>query len=98
MFVNYYEKIYATQGSVGVDECLSNIDHRVSEAMNDWLLRVFTEDEVRAAIFQMYPLNSPELDGYSAMFFHKHWDIVGKEVSDAILGYLNGGRFVQPLT
>jgi hypothetical protein len=41
----------------------------------------------------MHPLKSPSSDGYSVGFFQKAWGIVGREVTEAVLSFLNRGPF-----
>jgi hypothetical protein len=65
--------------------------------MNSWLLHPFSEDEVRAALFQMHPLKSLRPDGFPTIFYQKNWDIVGKDVCCAVLSFLNGGQFDSSL-
>jgi hypothetical protein len=74
-----------------LDECLEAVEARVTETMNDALVKPFVEEEVRTALFQMAPLKAPGPDGFNAGFFQKHWDIVGPEVCKAILYSLNNG-------
>lgn len=69
VFVGYYEQMFQSQGSVGVEDCLNNVESRVAEEMNARLLRPFMKDEVRSAMIQMHPLKSPGPDGYSTIFF-----------------------------
>lgn len=76
-----------------MEECIRFVTPRVSENMNSWLLQRFTEDEVRRALFQMHPLKSPGSDGFLAVFYHKNWDIIRRDVCQAMLSYLNGGTF-----
>jgi hypothetical protein len=74
---------------VDYEGCLAALEGRVTETMNESLTRPFVEEEVRVAFFQMAPLKAPNLDGYNAGFFQKHWDIVGPEVCNAALFSLN---------
>lgn len=37
----------------------------------------------------MGPLKSPSLDGFSAGFYQSYWHIVGQDVNEAILKFLN---------
>ena len=62
--------------------------------MNDDLIQPFTHVEVQQALFQMHPSKAPGPDGMSALFFQKFWDIVGADVSHAILDFLNFGRML----
>jgi len=94
-FIDYYRLLFTSQGLVGVDECLSHVESRITVDMNDSLLRPFTEAEVSFALSQMHPLKSPGPDGFAACFYQKSWGTVGKTVSRAVLQYLNEGVFYE---
>ena len=50
------------------------------------MLEVDYEDkEIGEAIFEIPGIKTPGPDGYGAVFFHDNWDIVGKEVMEAVL-------------
>jgi exonuclease III len=89
VFVNYYQSLFLTGGEVDYEDCLGALEGRITETMNESLVRPFVEEEVRTALFQMAPLKAPGPDGFNAGFFQKHWDIVGTEVCNAILFSLN---------
>ncbi|XP_062152877.1 uncharacterized protein LOC133861169 [Alnus glutinosa] len=93
LFLDYYKMLSSSSNPVGIEGCLNSIECRVSNSMNQRLLRPFTEDEVRFALFQMHPLKSPGPDDFSADFYQKSWEVVRKEVSRAVLNVLNGGSF-----
>ena len=45
--------------------------------------------EVEVALKQMAPLKSPKPDGMPPIFYQNYWSLVGSDVTDAILMYLN---------
>jgi hypothetical protein len=92
-FIDYYKNLFTSQDPVGAVECLAHVESRVTDAMNDSLLRTFTEAEVSFALSQMHPLKSPGPDGFAACFYQKSWGTVGKVVSQAVLQFLNGDQF-----
>jgi hypothetical protein len=62
--------------------------------MKDSLLSPFSREEVRSALFQMSPSKAPGPDGMTALFFQKYWNIVGLNVTDAMLDCLNSRRLL----
>ncbi|XP_042954633.1 uncharacterized protein LOC122291048 [Carya illinoinensis] len=61
----------------------------VIEEQNKMLLRPYTQQEVKTALFQMDGLSSLGPDGYPATFYKKHWRLVGDQISTAVLHVLN---------
>lgn len=45
--------------------------------MIEQLLKEFTNDEIRQAVFDLDPLSSPGPDGFSAGFYQDNWEVVG---------------------
>ena len=58
--------------------------------MNASLCAPYTNEEVKQALFQMFPTKSPGPDGFPAHFFQKNWDVCGEEVTKVVLRVLNG--------
>jgi hypothetical protein len=75
----------------GMEECLGATERRVTDEMNQGLLRVFTMEEIGVALNQMPPLKAPGPDGFSACFYQKNWAVMGEEVCGVILNFLNSG-------
>ena len=68
---------------------------RVTDEMNGTLLEPYIGEEIRRALFQMHPSKAPRLEGMSPFFFQKYWNIVGHDVTSAILSVLNSGFLLQ---
>jgi hypothetical protein len=66
---DFYGTLYTSEGTSGMEEVLRSVPVRVTRAMNEMLGAPFTDEEVKIALFQMYPLKAPGPDGYLAQFF-----------------------------
>lgn len=53
------------------------------------LLRDFDLLEVQDAVLNMNPMSSLGPDGFSVRFFQQHWNIIGKELCEAVTKTLN---------
>ncbi|KAL9663550.1 hypothetical protein QQ045_018939 [Rhodiola kirilowii] len=90
----FFEEIFRApllEEEVGWREGLSCIQGNLS---NEWrlkLVRPFTTEEVKEAMFQLGPTKAPGVDGFSAIFYHKFWDLVKREVFRCDLDFLNRG-------
>ena len=44
---------------------------------------------MRLALSQMHPTKAPRLDGMSAIFYQKYWNVVGYDITHMVLNLLN---------
>ncbi|XP_031095051.1 uncharacterized protein LOC115999336 [Ipomoea triloba] len=56
---------------------------------NELLLRPFECDEVKAALFSMFPDKAPGPDGMNPGFYQHYWDVVGADVSEFVVNCLS---------
>ena len=85
----YFEDIYSSSNPSRLEEATNLIPTKVSEEMNDDLIKDFSVEEVRIALRQMHPTKAPRPDDMSAIFYQKYWDIVGIDVTNMVLNVLN---------
>ncbi|KAL0386175.1 UNVERIFIED_CONTAM: putative mitochondrial protein [Sesamum radiatum] len=90
ILLRYFQAIFTSNGPPDsmINEVLL-VQPRVSPEMNQVLATPYTVTEVKSAIFGMFPFKSPGPDGMPPVFFHKFWDIVGSDVTCAVLRILN---------
>ena len=93
----YFKELFTTANPMDMGSVLDVAERSVTLNMNNALLQRYTLDEVRWALFQMYPLKSPSPDGMSPFFFQKYWNIVGSNVTEAILSVLNSGHMLRKM-
>lgn len=68
-FVEYYQSIFSTSDPINLDECLEELDERITPKMNAKLRSAFTKDEICDAISHMGAYKSLGPDGFSPCFF-----------------------------
>jgi hypothetical protein len=69
---------------------LNSIQGKVTNDMNDELLKPYLDEEIKAALFQMGPTKSPGPDGFPALFYQKHWALLKDDICSAVRGFLLG--------
>ncbi|CAM8882279.1 unnamed protein product [Rhodiola kirilowii] len=74
---------------------LLDVQRRVPVGSEMALCGTVTELEVKAALFQMYPTKAPGPDGFSAIFFQKHWHLLKDTITRRISMVINAGKFEE---
>lgn len=77
-----------------MEAALSAVEHQVSSDMNASLIRPITDQEIKDAAFQLGSLKAPGPNGFSGIFYHKHWEVIGTEVCVVIKSFFRNG-FLQ---
>ena len=91
MAISYFENMFRSGGCNRMEECLNTVPHKLTSEMQEYLLREYSADEIKATLFQMGPTKVPGLDGMNAFFYQNFWHIVGDDVIAAVLDFLNFG-------
>ena len=73
---------------------MDTIPTRVTDEMNQNLIRIFTREDVEAALKQIHPTKAPGLDGMSAIFSQKYWDVIGNDITCMVLNVLNSNMSI----
>jgi hypothetical protein len=67
--VAFYKDLFTAQGDLEVGNILQHVQRKVTEEMNDMLMKPYTANEVKKVIFMMGPNKSLGPDGLTAGFF-----------------------------
>ena len=92
MAVEYFEELFTTTSPSEVDEFLSKVTPDITPQMNQQLLRIAAEDEVREALFMMHPEKAPGPDGMTALFFQHSWHIIKRDLVEMVNDFLMSGE------
>jgi hypothetical protein len=58
--------------------------------MNSNLTKPYTDEEIKAALFQMGPTKAPGPDGFPALFNQNHWSFLKDDICSVVRGFLMG--------
>ena len=95
--VQYFENLFSSGTCDRVEDCLNAVKHRLSSDMLNILSEEFSADEVKTVLFQIGPTKAPGLNGMNALFYQKFWHIVGTNITNAVLDFLNTGVMLLEL-
>ena len=87
--VDFYKNLFTSPGTCQPTEAFSTNQNVVTEDMNTQLNADFTEWEIRLALSQMTPLKAPSPDGMPPLFYQNYWDLIGNDITQAVLLFLN---------
>jgi hypothetical protein len=85
MMNDFYKNLFTSEGVQDMHNVLDHVPRKVSAQMNDTLTTDFTEEDVKKALFQMFPTKAPGPDGFPAHFFQWHWEVCGADVTMAVM-------------
>jgi hypothetical protein len=104
LIANYYLSLFQTHAGDGVEELLQHVQPRVTQELNQYLLKEYTEEEIKKALDSIGDLKASGSDGMPSLFYKHYWhivgndvtkDIVGNDVTKEVLNFLNGGTMPE---
>ena len=70
---------------------------KVSAEMNDLLVAPYMKEEVKTALFQMFPTKAPSPDGFPAHLYQHHWELCGADVTEVVLRIIRGEESAESI-
>ena len=95
--LTYFQDLFRTTGPTEIQQVTRNVPRVVSEDMNNSLSQDYTAEEVEIAIKQMAPQTAPGPDGMPPLFYQTFWQLVGEDITAAVLSSLNSGKILQAI-
>ena len=87
---DYFQQLFTTTNPETIDETLRYITASVSDEMNQRLLRIPHDEEIKEATFAINPAKAPGPDGMTSLFYQRFWSIVGKDVCPGSKNFRDG--------
>ncbi|KAL2927668.1 LINE-1 retrotransposable element ORF2 protein [Bienertia sinuspersici] len=69
----------------------------LTEDQKKRMTQPFTRSEVKKAIFSIHGNKSLRLDGFRTHFYKHNWELIGEEVTTAILDFFNSGKLLKEI-
>ena len=95
--LNFYQQLFTLSNPSGFETVLESIPKRVTDEMNDLIIADFTSKEIETTLKQMVPLKSPGPDGMPPLFYQSYWSLLGEDIVQGVLEYLNSGSLPPSL-
>ncbi|KAL2905400.1 LINE-1 retrotransposable element ORF2 protein [Bienertia sinuspersici] len=70
---------------------------RLTEEQKRRLILPFSRKEVKDAIFSIHGDKSPGPDGFGTHFYKHNWDLIGEEVTNAVLDFFKSGKLLKEI-
>jgi hypothetical protein len=90
----FYGNLFTSEPCDATDVVLDSIRRKASDDMNADLCKEYSDEEIKEALFQMGPTESPGPDGFPTLFYQKHWEFFKVESCSAVRGFLNGDSMI----
>jgi hypothetical protein len=87
----HFKELFTSQNTRNTHLAVEVVRNRLTEDMKETLNTHFTAEEVHHAIMSMKSLAAPGPDGLPALFYHNYWEIINKDITEAVLHILNNG-------
>jgi hypothetical protein len=88
----YYKKLFGYENmmDINLSNDFWNPSEMVSEAHNSELDRDFSEEEVKATVFESYAEGAPGPDGFPFLFYQKFWELIKFDLLNMISDWNRG--------
>lgn len=93
IFFQLFRKNQCDEGLT--QQLLDAVQPRVTAHMNEYLMKEFTEEEVKIALDSIGDLKAPGPDGMPSVFYKKLLDVVGTKLTADVLHVLNGNKLPE---
>lgn len=97
-FINFFSSLFGTpidDQYNGFNRIDNLVNSKVTKDQAIQLARPVSDQEIKDVLWSLKANKAPRPDGYSAGFFKCSWDIVGKEVTQAIRTFFEFGKLLS---
>ncbi|XP_042016203.1 uncharacterized protein LOC121764212 [Salvia splendens] len=96
--VHFFQGLLAPAGPMLVEPDLSLLHALPDSTELSYLSAPPDDDEVKKAVWSISADSALGPDGFTASFYHKCWDVIGKDVVEAVMQFFNGAFLPRSIT
>jgi hypothetical protein len=97
MAKDFYSNLFSFEPNANIEAILDAIPTKVDQNIIEELYKPYTDEEIKKALFQMGPTKAPGPDGFLALFYQRHWDLLHKEICQAVKSFLSEDEIPEGL-
>ena len=86
---DYFAGLFSTEIEEPDPVFINHVVPRVTKNMNNELLKPYSAEEVKKALFSIRDTKAPGTDGLHAVFFKKCWHVFGDLLTSEVLSAIN---------
>lgn len=94
--VSFYEDLFGAETQplplASLDQITEPTSFRCSDSMKALLQAPVTAEDVKREIFSLPRNKTPGPDGYTGEFYKKTWDVIGLDLTRAVLEFFKSGK------
>ncbi|PWA71655.1 reverse transcriptase [Artemisia annua] len=94
---DHFMALFQSSGPRDLEEAVSALNPVVSQEINNKLQTRVSTEEIYRATKQLGGLKAPGEDGFSSIFYHKYWHLVGDSVCKAISYFFETGHMLPKI-
>nr|GEU39736.1 hypothetical protein [Tanacetum cinerariifolium] len=97
VFVSHYEQFLGSSTDCNILNEEGLFSNKVQADIASNMVRDVTNDEIKAAMFDIGDDRAPGPDGYTSVFFKKGWNIVGDDICNAVCEFFSNGFLLKEI-
>ncbi|XP_022019087.1 uncharacterized protein LOC110919116 [Helianthus annuus] len=95
--VQHYESFLGREDDISLHPTNDLFDKKLLPDDANHMVRSVTSGEVKLAMFSIGNDKAPSPNGYTAAFFKHAWQIIGQDISCAIIDFFSSGKLLREL-
>lgn len=93
----YFHELFTSSNPTNLDESLRYVTASVNYEMNQQLMKIPRDEEIKEATFAINPDKAPGPNGMTSLFYQRFWNMVGPDVCSMVRNFFVTGELDDSL-